>query len=117
MYNNIDKNATYSSFEELEALFFKNSKKYSVKKQKHSKNNLANIYAIIVPHYYYGFYVYKYALGYVIANAFYARISKENFNGEEIDNYINNFFQIFLILNGQNIYLSIQSRRCLFYKA
>lgn len=27
----------------------------------------------------------------MIANAFYARISKENFNGKEIDNYINNF--------------------------
>lgn len=91
LYNNIDKNVTYSSFEELEALFFENSKKYSVKKQKHLKNNLANIYAIIVPHYYYGFYVYKYALGYVIANAFYARIREENFNGKEIDNYINNF--------------------------
>ncbi|CAT05146.1 Oligoendopeptidase F, plasmid [Mesomycoplasma conjunctivae] len=45
--------------------------------------------AVNVPHFYYGFYVYKYALGYIVANVFFQKYKSEG--KKALDDYIKKF--------------------------
>ncbi|QCZ36462.1 oligoendopeptidase F [Mycoplasma nasistruthionis] len=88
LYHAIAKGKISSSYDAISKLYFENSKKYSLSKLNKyvAKDNLGSIY---VPHYYYGFYVYKYAIGQLVANYFFADYQKRG--KEALDNYIKNF--------------------------
>ena len=89
LYNLIDSNNTFNSYFEIEKVYVNNSNKYLLSNKINKIGNKANIYSVSVPHFYYDFYVYKYAIGYIIANVFYNRYLQ---NGKcELENYINNF--------------------------
>lgn len=90
LYNKIDKGESLNNFESLKEIYKNVINQYSMSNKKINKD----IYlygAIMVPHYYYEFYVYKYAIGYLVANFFF---QKYKTNGkEELENYINNFLK------------------------
>ena len=89
LYNLIDSNNTFNSYFEIEKVYVNNSNKYLLSNKINKIGNKANIYSVSVPHFYYDFYVYKYAIGYIIANVFYNRYLQ---NGKyELENYVNNF--------------------------
>lgn len=90
LYNQIDKGASLGNFENLKEIYKNVIDQYGSKKQK--KYSDIQLYgAIMVPHYYYDFYVYKYAIGYLVANFFFQKYKK---NGQkELQNYINNFLK------------------------
>ncbi|MGY6171777.1 oligoendopeptidase F [Candidatus Mycoplasma pogonae] len=93
VYKALDKKVPLSNFEDLEAIYEAVEAKYMSEKQIRSrakaKDKKANIIAVTIPHYYYNFYVYKYALGYIIANAFFQKYKQDGKSA--IDNYIKNF--------------------------
>ncbi|ADN68745.1 oligoendopeptidase F [Mycoplasmopsis fermentans] len=87
LYNAIEKDQASPSYTSLSKIYHKNSMKYATKKIKYKKEK--NIMSVYVPHYYYGFYVYKYAIGQLVANYFYTRVKNE---GEKyLQVYINDF--------------------------
>ncbi|MCP4336738.1 MAG: oligoendopeptidase F [Mycoplasma sp.] len=77
-----------SSFESISKLYYENQKKYSIKTNLKYKEE-TTFASIYVPHYYYGFYVYKYAIGYTVATVFFKRYKNEG--PKALQNYINNF--------------------------
>ena len=46
----------------------------------------------MVPHFYYGFYVYKYAIGQLVANIFFQRYKEQG--KESLQDYIKNFLSV-----------------------
>lgn len=88
LYKAIEEGKASSSFKSLSEIYFENMKKYSLNpKLKYSdENTFACIY---VPHFYYGFYVYKYAIGQLSANYFFAKYKQEG--PQALQNYIDNF--------------------------
>lgn len=95
LYQKIDHNQPVSGFEDLKALYHQTmiqfySKKEQAKLSKPEKYKKAKMFrSFLIPHYYYDFYVYKYAIGYICAYAFYADYQKRG--QVSIDNYIKNF--------------------------
>lgn len=95
LYKRIDQDQPIGSFEDIKKIYHEVMLKYLDKKSREnlSKPNqykkLKMLYSFTVPHYYYWFYVYKYAVGYICAYAFYSDYEKRGQAG--IDNYINNF--------------------------
>lgn len=91
LYNKIDKGEPLSTFDSLKQIYKEVIKNYSSSSSKF--NNDEDLYAaIMVPHFYYDFYVYKYAIGYLVANYFFQQYKK---NGQKaIENYINNFLKM-----------------------
>ncbi|UVD81485.1 oligoendopeptidase F [Mycoplasma iguanae] len=93
LYSAMDKELPLNSFEDVEQLYERVIKKYLTNKDQQklekAKNKYENIRAVNVPHFYYSFYVYKYAVGYIAANAFF---QKYKMHGKTaLDDYINNF--------------------------
>ncbi|AWX69604.1 oligoendopeptidase F [[Mycoplasma] anseris] len=88
LYNLIDQDEPLNSFDALEKLYVNNSNKYKFNNT-NKIGNKHNIYSVIVPHFYYHFYVYKYALGYIVANVFFQRYKKEGKSA--LENYVLNF--------------------------
>ncbi|NQZ29140.1 MAG: oligoendopeptidase F [Mycoplasmatales bacterium] len=84
----IEEGKPVSSYEALSNIYFENSKKYTNKKNPKYKED-EQWGAIMVPHYYYGFYVYKYAIGYTVATVFFQRYKKDG--AEALQNYIDKF--------------------------
>lgn len=65
-------------------------KDYSTKKKKKYDDEL--LYpSIMVPHFYYDFYVYKYAIGYLVANYFFQQYKKNG--ASALQNYIDQFLK------------------------
>ena len=91
LYNLVDEGKSVSTFDAIKEVYANNAKKYSLKKnQKYDKDEQL-IASVIVPHFYYDFYVYKYAIGFVVANAFFQKYKD---NGKEaLEDYINNFLK------------------------
>ncbi len=91
LYNLVDEGKSVSTFDAIKEVYANNVKKYSLKKnQKYDKDEQL-IASVIVPHFYYDFYVYKYAIGFVVANAFFQKYKD---NGKEaLEDYINNFLK------------------------
>lgn len=78
-----------SSYESISQLYYDVTKNYVYKPLKYNPNDL--IASVSVPHFYYHFYVYKYAIGQLVANYFFAKYELE---GEEyLQYYINNFLK------------------------
>ncbi len=90
LYNRIDKGEPLSTFDALKTIYKNVVKQYYSSKTKFSKDQ--DLYAsIMVPHFYYDFYVYKYAIGYLVANYFFQQYKQ---NGTKaLENYINNFLK------------------------
>ena len=75
MYKLIEKGIPVSSYEKIAKVYYDNSQKYALRK---SKFNLKNsFYGILVPHFYYDFYVYKYAIGQICAMIFFEKYKQE----------------------------------------
>ncbi|MHA3801800.1 oligoendopeptidase F [Mycoplasma sp. VS30B] len=92
LYNAIASGNASGSYETISDIYFKNSLKYkSDKKKTYKYNAKENLKAIYVPHFYYGFYVYKYAIGQLVANFFFAKYQKEG--ASALQNYIDNFLK------------------------
>ncbi|WGI36329.1 oligoendopeptidase F [Mesomycoplasma lagogenitalium] len=88
LYEKIDLGQSVKGFEALEKIYVNVMNKYT-DNEKEKIGNKSNIYAVIVPHYYYNFYVYKYAIGYIVANVFFQKYKEEGQKALEL--YINEF--------------------------
>ena len=91
LYNAIDQGQSLNNFEAIKALYKDVIKKYSVDPSAKFDNDIYLYGAIMVPHYYYDFYVYKYAIGYLVANYFFQKYKQNGVN--ELQNYIDNFLK------------------------
>ncbi|WP_261368926.1 M3 family metallopeptidase [Mycoplasma struthionis] len=89
LYEAVDKQMPVNTFEALENIYLNNAKKYSTTNKYNKPNDIATINSVIVPHYYYGFYVYKYAIGYICANVFFNQYKLKGIDG--LNEYINKF--------------------------
>ncbi|MBN4084188.1 M3 family metallopeptidase [Mycoplasma sp. CSL10166] len=90
LYNAIWDGKAFGSYESISKIYFKNAKKYNYGNIKYSISN--TIKSIYVPHYYYEFYVYKYAIGELVAIHFFKQYKK---HGEEaLKNYVDNFLSV-----------------------
>ncbi|WP_027121239.1 oligoendopeptidase F [Mycoplasma leonicaptivi] len=88
LYKGIADGSVSSSYESISKVYFENAKKYSNKKS-HKYTVKDNLQCIYVPHYYYGFYVYKYAVGQLVASYFFKQY--QNQGKKALENYIANF--------------------------
>ncbi|MBD5423208.1 MAG: oligoendopeptidase F [Mycoplasma sp.] len=87
LYNKIDKGESLSTFDSLKNVYKLVVSQYTNKKIKYKDQDL---YAcIMVPHFYYDFYVYKYAVGYLVANYFFQQYKTQGTIA--LKNYIDNF--------------------------
>ena len=76
LYNAIDQGKPVGTYSAIANLYYQNEKKYATSKiKKFDAKKQWN--AIYVPHFYYGFYVYKYAVGQLVANIFFAKYKSE----------------------------------------
>lgn len=74
-YEALDKGTPLGSYDAISKLYFENAKKYANKKLTYKADDLFP--SIYVPHFYYGFYVYKYAIGQLVANIFFQKYKQE----------------------------------------
>lgn len=76
LYSRIEKGEPISTYEALSKVYYENYKKYAVGKIKPFKQDeqFASFY---VPHFYYSFYVYKYAIGQLVANIIFQKYKNE----------------------------------------
>ena len=91
LYNAIDQGQSLNNFEAIKTVYKNVIKKYSVDPNAKFDNDIYLYGAIMVPHYYYDFYVYKYAIGYLVANYFFQKYKQNGVN--ELQNYIDNFLK------------------------
>ncbi|MGL5643483.1 MAG: M3 family metallopeptidase, partial [Metamycoplasmataceae bacterium] len=91
LYNLIDQGKSISTFDAMKEVYAKNAKKYELKKNQKFDKDSKLIAAVIVPHFYYDFYVYKYAIGFIVANAFFQKY--KNGGKAELETYINKFLK------------------------
>lgn len=91
LYNLIDEGKSISTFDAIKEVYAKNSKKYEIKKNQKFDKDSQLITSVIVPHFYYDFYVYKYAIGFIVANAFFQKY--KNGGKSDLENYINKFLK------------------------
>lgn len=93
LYAAMDEKQPLSTFEDLEKIYESVASKYRTDKMNKEwakeKNKATNIRAVNVPHFYYNFYVYKYAVGYIAANAFFQKYKIEGEAALQL--YIKNF--------------------------
>lgn len=91
LYQALEKEEPLTTFKDLDRLFFQINQKYTLKltPEKWEEQPMTANLSCVVPHYYYDFYVYKYALGFMIGCNFYGDYKKR---GEvALRNYIDNF--------------------------
>ena len=88
LYKEIEEGKPYSSYSAIAKLYFESLKPFNVWKDKElvEDEQYASVY---VPHFYYGFYVYKYAIGQLVANIFFGKYKKEG--PEALQEYIKKF--------------------------
>lgn len=92
LYKAIESGEGSPTYDFLSSLYFENSKEYNYKVKNTSKIKFKEeeqIASIYVPHFYMDFYVYKYAIGQLVANAFFARYQKQG--PQALQDYIDNF--------------------------
>lgn len=88
LYKEIEQGKPYSSFSSIAKLYFETLRPFDVWKDKEfvEDEQYASVY---VPHFYYGFYVYKYAIGQLVASIFFGKYKAEG--PEALQEYINKF--------------------------
>ncbi|MDW2907357.1 oligoendopeptidase F [Mesomycoplasma ovipneumoniae] len=87
LYKKMDSGELTGSYDDFVKIYEQIIKKYKPNDDEIDEKSF--IYSVIVPHYYYGYYVYKYAIGYLAANVFFQKYKKEGKTA--IKNYIENF--------------------------
>ena len=87
IYHKIDKGESISTFDDLKAIYQSVISQYTNKKRKYNDYQLYG--SIMVSHYYYDFYVYKYSIGYLVANFFFNQYKQKG--QVAIKDYIDNF--------------------------
>ncbi|MFZ8229928.1 M3 family metallopeptidase [Mycoplasmopsis bovis] len=87
LYKKVDLNEVAPNYEEVSKIYYETLKKYYKKPRKYKKEE--QIAAVTIPHFYMGFYVYKYAIGQLVANHFYTQYKM--YGKEFLNKYINNF--------------------------
>ncbi|WP_029608438.1 M3 family oligoendopeptidase [Mycoplasma simbae] len=87
LYKAVENGQVGPSYDAIAKIYYDSTAKYQTKLPKFDKNK--QISAVTVPHYYYGFYMYKYAIGQLVANFFFASYKLKG--KEFLDSYINNF--------------------------
>lgn len=88
LFKAIENNKPANSWDAISDIYFKNMNKYALK-SKNKKVDLDVTPAIYVPHFYYHFYVYKYAVGQLSAIYFFAQYKKDG--TAALQKYIDNF--------------------------
>ena len=88
LYNATDEGKPYSTYESLSKLYYENSKKYSLSNRDRKFESRDQYPAIYVPHFYYGFYVYKYAIGQLCGAIFFQKYKEDP---AFLQKYINKF--------------------------
>ncbi|MDK2819406.1 MAG: oligoendopeptidase F family protein, partial [Mycoplasmataceae bacterium] len=91
LYNLIDQGKSMSTFDAIKEVYAKNAEKYKIKKNQKFDKDSQLIASVIVPHFYYDFYVYKYAIGFVVANTFFQKYKKDG--PDVLEKYINKFLK------------------------
>lgn len=91
LYNAIDRGEAVSNFEAISEIYRKNALKYNLDPKIKFDKDDETIASVIVPHFYYDFYVYKYAIGYIVANVFFQRYKK--YGTEKLEEYIDKFLK------------------------
>ncbi len=91
LYKQIESGKPISTYDAISKIYYENSKKYELKPNKKYKPEDL-IGSIYVPHYYYEFYVYKYAIGQLVANIFFSKYKKEG--KDVLQDYIKNFLSV-----------------------
>ncbi|UUD36982.1 Oligoendopeptidase F, plasmid [Mycoplasmopsis californica] len=91
LYKAIENGAAAPSYDSLSKIYFANAQEYDYKSNKKDKkfNENEQIGCIYVPHYYMNFYVYKYAIGQLVANIFFERYKQHG--AGVLQDYIKNF--------------------------
>ncbi|MGX9395631.1 oligoendopeptidase F [Mycoplasma sp. 1573] len=89
LYQAMDQKQPIASYKDLESIYIDIANKYAMSDKKSKPGDHINIYSVTVPHFYYNFYVYKYALGYIVANVFYNKYKKEG--KKALNEYIDKF--------------------------
>ena len=87
VYKLIEEGKPISSYEKIAKIYYDNSQKYALKKSKFNPKD--SFYGILVPHFYYHFYVYKYAIGQICAMIFFEKYKQEG--KKAIQFYIDKF--------------------------
>lgn len=91
LYNTIENGEPAATYTDISKIYIENAKKYTTENAKKWKPE-DGYNSIRVPHFYYGFYVYKYAIGQLCANIFFQRYKE---NGESsLKDFINNFLSL-----------------------
>jgi len=86
----IDKGEPLGTYEAISKLYYDTVSEYSLDKpEKYNKDD--QYYSVLVPHFYMGFYVYKYAIGQLVANIFFNRYKKEG--KKALQDYIEKFLK------------------------
>ncbi|MCK5807129.1 MAG: oligoendopeptidase F [Mycoplasmataceae bacterium] len=91
VYKAIEAGTPLSSYESLAKVYYDNAQKYTTGKPKPFKEE-EQWASIMVPHFYYGFYVYKYAIGQLVANIFFQRYKETG--KESLQDYIKEFLSV-----------------------
>ena len=88
LYTAIEKGQEFTNFDMISKLYADNLKKYEF--TGYYKGTDEDHYgAIMVPHYYYGFYMYKYAIGQLVGNIFFKKYKEEG--AAALQSYIDKF--------------------------
>lgn len=91
LYNAIEKGVPVATYSAVSKVYLENAKKYTTSPEKELKPE-DGYSSIRVPHFYYGFYVYKYAIGQLCANIFFQRYKEKGI--EALQDYIKNFLSL-----------------------
>ncbi|MBG0730733.1 oligoendopeptidase F [Mycoplasma sp. 'Moose RK'] len=87
LYKKIDAGEPISSYQSFAEIYKQILEKYKANLNMPDEKPL--IYSVIVPHFYYGYYVYKYAIGYIVASVFFEKYKTEG--PKALENYIEKF--------------------------
>lgn len=91
MYEALDRGEPVGSYEAQAKIYFDVAKQYMNKPPKKFKPE-DNTEAIIVPHFYYEFYLYKYAVGHLVATIFFQKYKEEG--PRVLEEYISKFLSL-----------------------
>ncbi|MBZ4204059.1 oligoendopeptidase F [Mycoplasma tauri] len=99
LYNKIDDNMVAPNYDSVAKIYYDTMKPYFKKIKKYNKDD--QIASVTIPHFYMGFYVYKYAIGYLVACYFYSMYKKTGVN------YLEKYIEMFLSAGGSDYPLEI----------
>ncbi|VEU78313.1 M3 family oligoendopeptidase [Mycoplasmopsis columbinasalis] len=90
LYQGIEQYKVNPTYESISTLYFENLKRYTEKPKQLKYEPEFLVASVDVPHFYYGFYVYKYAIGQLVASYFFHnyKLKGETYLQYYIDNFL-----------------------------